>query len=120
MKRIPPKTRLPFWILAWIFVNSIGCIATSEPALLISYNTQHLLSKSNGHLLSSANIVRKGESCAYAVSVFYYNTIFRGPKTSVADVAKEYGIKKIAVVDYSTFSFLGPIFYKNCIVVWGE
>ncbi|TGK31512.1 hypothetical protein EHQ12_02065 [Leptospira gomenensis] len=120
MRRILPKILFPVWIVASTIATSIGCIATSEPAWLISYNTQHLLSKSNGHLLSSANVARKGEGCAYAVSFFYYNTIFRGPKTSVADIAKEYGIKKIAVVDYSTFSFLGPVFYKNCIVVWGE
>ncbi|MBM9575963.1 hypothetical protein JWG45_02245 [Leptospira sp. 201903070] len=96
------------------------CTATSEPALLISYNTQHILSKSNGSLISSAKIVKKGESCSYAVSLFYYNSMYRGPKNSVTEIAKEFGIEKIAVVDYASFSFLGPVFYKNCVVVWGE
>ncbi len=114
------KSRILYSCFAFFLLQYSNCTATSEPALLFSYNTQHLLSKSNGTLISSARVLKKGESCAYAISFFHYNTAYRGPKNSVAEIAKEFGIEKIAVVDYTSFSFLGPIFYKNCVVVWGE
>lgn len=120
MKRILNIQKLAIISLLFSGILLSGCIATSEPALLFSYNTQHLLSKTNGNMISSAKILRKGESCTYAISLFYYSATFRGPKNSVADIAQEFDIQKIAVVDYSSFSFLGPIFYKNCVVVWGE
>ncbi|MBM9501374.1 hypothetical protein JWG44_14045 [Leptospira sp. 201903071] len=120
MKRIFKNNLSSFTIVTFLILQFSNCIATSEPALLVSYNTQHLLSKSNGSLISSARVLKKGESCAYAISLFYYNSMYRGPKNSVTEIAKEFGIEKIAVVDYASFSFLGPVFYKNCVVVWGE
>ena len=29
-------------------------------------------------------------------------------------------IKKVAVIDRESFSVLGPVFSKECVVVWGE
>ncbi|MBW0435517.1 TRL domain-containing protein [Leptospira yasudae] len=120
MKRILNIQKIAILFCIVSAASFTGCISTSEPAAVFSYNTQHLLSKTNGNMISSAKILKKGESCAYAISLFYYSTTYRGPKNSVADIAKEFNIEKIAVVDYSSFSFLGPIFYKNCVVVWGE
>ncbi|AOP34601.1 hypothetical protein A0128_12530 [Leptospira tipperaryensis] len=120
MKQVLKRNRIFLFCSAFLILHFSNCIATSEPALLFSYNTQHILSKSNGSLISSARVLKKGESCSYAISLFYYNTTYRGPKNSVTEIAKDFGIEKIAVVDYATFSFLGPVFYKNCVVVWGE
>ncbi|TGK14260.1 TRL domain-containing protein [Leptospira stimsonii] len=114
------KSRILYSCLAFFLLQFSNCIATLEPAILFSFNTQHLLSKSNGTLISSTRVLKKGESCGYAISFLHYNTAYRGPKNSLAEIANDFGIERNAVVDYASFSFLGLIFYKNCLFVWGN
>jgi hypothetical protein len=58
------------------------------------------------------------KSCSYNSIVFAF--FYHGKVATVESVAREGKITKIGVVDYSSFNILGPLFYSNCIIVWGD
>ena len=80
--------------------------------------SQHVYGFSNQSSLSSVKIEKSGESCSYSsilVSAFFY-----GPGNSIEEAKKKAGITKIAVVDRSSMSIVGPFLYEECTIVWGE
>ncbi|BDA79934.1 hypothetical protein LPTSP3_g28640 [Leptospira kobayashii] len=107
-------------IIGFVFIGLVGCTHISEAGLIITASTEHLASPGHQNNLGSGKVVKSGESCNYATWFLNYNTIFHGPKNSINDIAASAGIQKIAVVDHSSFNILGPLFYRNCIIVWGE
>ncbi|WP_411821649.1 TRL domain-containing protein [Leptospira sp. 'Mane'] len=103
-----------------ILISAVGCTHISEAGVLITASTEHLATPGHQNNLGNGKVVKSGESCNYATWALNYNLIFHGPKNSINDIAVAAGIQKIAVVDHSSFNILGPVFYKNCIIVWGE
>ena len=58
------------------------------------------------------------KSCTY--NSFLFTAFYHGKPSSVESIAREGKITKIGVVDNSSFSVFGPLYYSNCIIVWGE
>lgn len=68
-------------------------------------------------MITSANIVKRSESCSYSLA--YINYIFYGDGGSPSEAMFKSDIKKIAVIDRSSLSVLG-IMARECVVIWGE
>ena len=96
-----------------------SCISSPMQGFLFTSTNHHIYSGSAGSQLSSASILKSGKSCSFGsfpfLTLFYY-----GGGGSIREAAKAGGIKKIAVVDRSSMNIIGPIFYRECVVVWGE
>lgn len=108
------------YILLSIFslVFFTNCLTTPMPGALVTVTSQHLNTGSNGNAITSAKVEKSGRSCSF--SFFIANYFYYGVGQSIEDAAKSGNIKKIAVVDRSSVSILGSIFYQECVVVWGE
>ncbi|TGM72867.1 hypothetical protein EHR01_16715 [Leptospira mtsangambouensis] len=99
-----------------LFTN---CVTTPLPAYLFSNTTQHLNGDAVGNMVTSAKVEKSGKSCSLSglsVNIFYY-----GAGNSIEEAAQYAGIKKIAVVDRESLTILPfGLFYRECVVVWGE
>jgi hypothetical protein len=98
---------------------TLSSCSTPFPALL-GFTSQHVHNlSSQSPNVTSNKILRSGESCSFSsivlITAFYY-----GSGNSVEQAKQNGKITKIAVVDRSSMSILGPIFYKECTIVWGE
>lgn len=115
--------RLTFLVLflGLFFGNCL--VSSTTPAHggggFITITTQHVYGNSQGSQISSAKVMRSGESCSLS-SAFFINFFFYGKGGSIEDAAKKAEITKIAVVDRSSLNIFGKVFYRDCIVVWGE
>lgn len=101
-----------------LFFLLTNCITTLAPGLLYNSTSEHIPSYDNTPQLGPGRILKKAESCEYNsifIQYFYY-----GKPSTPHLAAKEAGITKIGVVDYSSFSIFGPLFYKHCTIVWGD
>jgi len=104
----------------------VNCTSAPMQGILLTSTDQHIYDSGRGSQLNSGKIVRSGESCSYGSIVnpilpLFTSIIYAG--AGGIEKAKENGgIKKVAVVDKSSFSVIGPypLFYKECTVVWGE
>ena len=64
---------------------------------------------------SDAKSFKEGEACG--IYIFYlFGPFFGDP--GIIEAVKSANIKKIRAVDYKSYYY--PIFYKNCVVVYGE
>jgi hypothetical protein len=109
-----------YLLLILVLIFSAGCISSPTQAVLFTYTNQHIYGFSNGNQVASGRVLKYGESCSssswfFNIFIFYY-----GSGGSIEEATKLAGITKIAVIDRSSFSILGPIFYRECTIVWGE
>ncbi len=100
-----------------IFLFSLFSCSTPFPSLL-GLTSQHVYGFSNQSSLSSGKIEKSGESCSY--SSIFVTGLFYGKGNSVEEARKKAGITKIAVIDRSSLNIVGPFFYEECTIVWGE
>jgi len=106
---------LPFIVFAFL----IGCQTSSPiPGILVTSGSVHISDRASGGLIGSANVVKKGRSCSWGV--FLVNLIYMGGGNSIKQAMDKGEIKKVAVVDHYSMNILGPLFYMDCIEVWGE
>ena len=101
-----------------IVVNFSSCITTISPGIIFNNTAEHVYKDRATSQLGSGRIMKMEKSCTYNSIVFAF--FYHGKVASAASIAREGGITKIGVVDYSSFNILGPLFYSNCIIVWGD
>ncbi|HMV45353.1 MAG TPA: TRL domain-containing protein [Leptospiraceae bacterium] len=95
-----------------------SCITTIAPGILFNNTAEHVYLNKGVSQLGSGRILKMAKSCNYNSIVFAF--FYQGKIASVESIAKEEGITKVGVVDYSSFNILGPLYYSNCIIVWGD
>jgi hypothetical protein len=103
-------------ILSILLVFS--CISSPMQSLLFTNTTQHVNGDVSGNQITSAKILKSGKSCA--VSGVIINIFYFGSGNSIEEAAKNAGITKIALVDRDSVNVLYNLFYKECVIVWGE
>ena len=101
-----------------IVVNFSSCITTISPGIIFNNTAEHVYKDRTTSQLGSGRIMKMEKSCTYNSIVFAF--FYHGKVASAASIAREGGITKIGVVDYSSFNILSPLFYSNCIIVWGD
>lgn len=100
------------------FLFIVNCQSGPFPAFIYQNTSQHLTGDTTGNTLTSAKILKFGKSCSmsgYIINVFFY-----GSGNSLEEATKNGNIQKVALVDRESLSILGILFYRECIVVWGE
>ncbi|MBK9501792.1 MAG: TRL-like family protein [Leptospiraceae bacterium] len=105
-------------IVLLLLMNLSSCITTISPGIIFNNTAEHVYRDRTTSQLGSGRIIKMEKSCTYNSIVFAF--FYHGKVASAASVAREGGITKIGVVDYSSFNILGPLFYSNCIIVWGD
>lgn len=103
-------------LLLCILLSS--CITTLSPGLFYNSTAEHIYKDRATSQLGSGRILKMEKACTY--NSFLFTAFYHGKPSSVESIAREGKITKIGVVDYSSFSVLGPLYYSNCIIVWGE
>jgi hypothetical protein len=96
-----------------------NCVSSPLPTL-ITITTQHPTTYSAGSKISSAKIVKSGESCSTSSYLFDIVLFFYGSGGGVEDAKRQGKITKVATIDRSSVSILFALFYRECTVVWGE
>jgi hypothetical protein len=104
------------FILSLLFL--VNCISTYSPGFLFNSTEEHVYKNKSFSSLGTGQIQKKIESCTYH-SIIIQPLLHVRP-SSLDSLLKEHRIYKMGVVDYSSFSVLGPLYYKNCIIIWGE
>lgn len=104
-------------IVVILCISMSSCITTISPGILFNNTAEHVY-KDRASQLGSGRIMKMEKSCSYNSIVFAF--FYHGKVSTVESVAREGKITKIGVVDYSSFNILGPLFYSNCIIVWGD
>jgi hypothetical protein len=114
------KIRLLLLSLTGAFFLITSCVSTSPVAGLLFTNTSSHLdySFSRGTTLTNAKIEKKGVDCHWNVVII--SSFFSDTSLSVKEAMEDGEITKIATVDYESVNVLGPVFYENCVVVYGE
>lgn len=117
MKKFIIGFLLLFLVNACVGVSGIITTTTIAPGLLISNTTEHV-PLYDSITLGSGKIIYREESCSYysALISFFYKADLLNPYA----LAKDRGITKIGVIDYSSLNVLGIFFYRRCIIIWGE
>ncbi|EQA44857.1 TRL-like family protein [Leptospira broomii serovar Hurstbridge str. 5399] len=110
---------------SWIFrlsialsIACISCTSTPEPGWIYTNNKYHLSTDPAGHTVTSARILKKGESCTFGSVLFYFG--YYGQQVSLKETLLRSKISKVALVDRSTESYLMGLVYFDCVEVWGE
>ncbi len=107
------KKKYLFLIL--LFLN---CVSTIAPGIIFNSTEEHVYPNRGVSYLGIGMISKKVESCTYHSLII--DIFVRTRPSSLESLLKEYKIKKLGVVDHSSYSFFAPLFYKNCFVIWGE
>ncbi|WP_061224337.1 TRL domain-containing protein [Leptospira weilii] len=94
-----------------------NCATSIFPALIFNSSNYHVSGNPTGGP-TDAKIVKSGKSCHYFSIVIAY--FYGGGEGSIAEAMKDGQITKVAVVDKDTFGILGPIFSRECVLVYGE
>ncbi|MDX1959013.1 MAG: TRL domain-containing protein [Leptospiraceae bacterium] len=84
----------------------------------VGMTSYHVYGNSSQENITSNQILRSGESCSYTgilIAPFYY-----GSGNSVDKAMKEGKITKVSVIDRSTTNYVGPLYVRQCTIVWGE
>lgn len=99
----------------------LSCVSSPLQGELFT-GTEHHIYGATGSQLTSARIVKRGESCSYGSQLVYIWVLFYGAGGSIEEAKQSAGIKRVAVVDHSSTAVLTfpGLFYKECTVVWGE
>lgn len=101
------------------FLSLQNCVTTQLPGLLFTNTNQFAKGDAVGNLVTSAKIEKSGKSCA--MSSIFLTLFFYGSGNSIEEAAQNAGIKKIAVVDRESLTILpAGLFYRDCVIVWGE
>ncbi|RHX77744.1 TRL domain-containing protein [Leptospira yasudae] len=94
-----------------------NCATSVFPALIFNSSSYHE-SGTPTQGPTDAKIVKSGKSCNnYSLLNYLF---YAGGEGSIADAMKDGQIKKVAVIDKSTLGILGPVFSRECVVVFGE
>ena len=107
-------------VMALALMVLAGCLSSPMQGVLFTSTKHTLHDKAPGLVLSDASPVKRGESCSASTYLFSVFLVFFGSGGSIDEAAKAGGIKKIATVERSSLSVLGPVFYRECVIVWGE
>ncbi|MBK8394150.1 MAG: TRL-like family protein [Leptospiraceae bacterium] len=94
------------------------CTTTLSPGLFYNSTAEHIYRDRVSTQLGSGRILKMEKSCSYNSIIFA--TFYHGKPSTVENVLKEGKITKVGVIDHSSFSILGSLYYSNCIIVWGE
>ncbi|TGK82246.1 hypothetical protein EHQ24_13350 [Leptospira noumeaensis] len=96
-----------------------NCVTTPFPSYFYSYTTQHLNGDATGAMVTSAKVEKFGKSCSFSGFITY--PFFYGSGNSIEEATQHANIKKIAVIDRESLTILPiGIFYRECVIVWGE
>ncbi|MCT8333775.1 TRL-like family protein [Leptospira sp. 85282-16] len=96
-----------------------NCVTTPLPGYYFTYTTQHINGDATGNMITSAKLEKNGKSCSF--SGFIVNFFFYGPGNSIEEASQHANIQKIAVIDRESLTILPfGIFYRECVIVWGE
>jgi hypothetical protein len=104
-----------YFLFLFLLVN---CVTTIAPGIIFNSTEEHVYPNRGVSYLGQGMISKRVESCTY--HSFLIDTFLRVRPSSLDSLLKEYKIKKLGVVDHSSYSFFGPLFYRNCFVIWGE
>lgn len=113
------KLLLTIAFLAAFGAASSGCISSPMQGAIFTY-TSHHVSMAAGNQVSSAQALKSGDSCSFGSIFSFVYLTFYGPGGSVVDAMEKGGIKKIASIDRKSMNVFGPLFHRECVVVWGE
>jgi len=103
----------------WLIVGHFSfCTTTLSPGFFYNNTAEHIYPEKTTTQLGPGRILKMEKSCTYNSILFTF--FYHGRHTSAAVVAKEAGITKVGVIDYSSLSVFGGLYYSNCIMVWGE
>ncbi|MCE9500148.1 MAG: TRL-like family protein [Leptospira sp.] len=103
-----------------LFIIIYMSCSTVHPGILFSVTGQHIEHRSAGSQLSSAKVLKSGESCSMSSWLFDIFLLYYGSGGSIAEAKLNGKINKIAVIDRKSLQILGPVFYRECVIVWGE
>lgn len=109
-------TRLLFFLVFFLFFDF--CTTTLSPGFFYNNTAEHVYPENTNSQLGSGLISKMEKSCTY--NSIFLSLFYHGRHTNPAVVAKQAGITKIGVIDYSSLSVFGGLYYSNCITVWGE
>ncbi|MEM7182430.1 MAG: TRL domain-containing protein [Spirochaetota bacterium] len=106
-------------ILLFVICFSLqNCITTLAPGVLFNSTAEHVNSTGHTSYLGPGRLLETVENCRYSsilVQPFYY-----GNSSNLETILRGSKIKRIGVIDYSSFSIFGPLFYKSCIIIRGD
>ena len=111
--------------LVFIFITVANCTSSPMQGTIFTYTDHHIYDHGRGSQLNSGKIVKSGESCSFGIGIIpYVGGIFYGAAGGIEKAKDNGGLKKVTLIDKSSFSVIGPLyyplFYKECTVVWGE
>ncbi|WP_061235715.1 TRL domain-containing protein [Leptospira weilii] len=95
-----------------------NCATSIFPAAIFNSSSYHVSGNPTGGP-TDVKILKSGKSCNH-YSLFLLWFYYSGGEGSIAEAMKDGQITKVAVVDKDTFGILGPIFSRECVVVYGE
>lgn len=110
--------KILFATILFLLINLSSCITTLSPGFFYNNTAEHVYLNRSTSQLGSGRILKMEKTCTY--SSIFLEPFYHGKHTNASTVVKKAGINKIGVIDYSSFSILGPLYYSNCIIVWGE
>lgn len=106
-------------ILAATALSFTGCNSSPSASWLFTYTKQHLSGKSAGQQLSSAPLGSKvGKDCSFGS--YFFAFFFYGGGASIQEAAQSAGITRIAVADRESLNILWTVFYRECVIVYGD
>lgn len=96
----------------------MGCTTTISPGFIYNQTEEHVYDRSRGSQLGSGRILKIGEDCVYGSILGISGLV--SDSASVEIASYNAGITKIGSIDYKSISILGHIFFRHCVVVFGE
>jgi hypothetical protein len=105
-------------ILVGLSLTLNSCITTLAPGIIYNSTAEHVYKDRATSQLGSGRILKMEQSCSYNSIVFA--PFYHSKPSTVENIAREGKITRIGVVDYSSVSILGVLYYSNCVNVWGD
>jgi len=97
-----------------------GCTNVPLNGAIYTESTASIHSRSGGSVIGPGAIERRGESCSWSTVLLGIAYVWYGDGHSVQAAKEQARITNVAVIDYSSTNVLGPLYYRNCVVVWGN
>lgn len=104
-------------ILFFLFYFSVSCV--SSPVVAMFGKTKFHNSTNFKNTIASNQILKMGESCSYSSYFGNLFILYFGVGGSIDQAREKAGITKIALIDRSSTSVF-PLYYEDCILVYGE
>lgn len=105
-------------LLTLILTGVVNCVSSPLLGVFI-FSKQHVYNQVRGNQISSAKIKKMGESCSFSSVFGFLFLYYYGSGGSLEEAKEKAGITKVAVID-RTSMVIGPLYYEDCIQVWGE